>query len=133
MEKVIFKKSFNFYQNVTHNYRIKIVMIWFFHLNLLSTSKPCHIWCFTNLQIILVFAITYLTILFIQKLHFVLFCSLFEFCMWVLFYKVFSLPQALQLGATDSFIYYGCLSQFLMLMVDVLVNSFVFTKSQLQR
>ena len=51
-------------------------MIWFFHLNLLSTSKPCHIWCFTNLQIILVFAITYFTILFIQKLHFVLFLFL---------------------------------------------------------
>ena len=56
------------------------------------------------------------------------FCSLFKFCMWVLFYIVFSLPQALQLDATDSFIYYGCLSQFLMLMVDVLVNSFVFAE-----
>ena len=92
-------------------YQMKIVPTRSFHHNLLSTSKGWHIWCFKNLQIILVFSITYLTILFHPGATI---CSFFIpsvfFCMCVLLFVSFS--QALQVYATDQILYFGCLSQF---------------------
>ena len=60
--KIPIEKNLNF----TLSYQIKIVLIgsFFVYPNLLSTSKPWQIWCFKQLYIILVIAITYLTILF---------------------------------------------------------------------
>ena len=80
-----------------------------FHLNLLSTSKPC----FKSLQIILVFIINYLTILFHTEATI---CSFFityvnfHTCPFVHF---FFFSQAVQLCATDPILYHRCISQFL--------------------
>ena len=60
----------------------------FFHLNLLSTSKPWHIWCFKYLQIILTSAITYLTLLF-HSTNCSFFYSPCLLCMWVILYIFF--------------------------------------------
>ena len=85
----------------------------FFHLNMLFTFKPMEHLVFQNPEIILVFAITYLTILFNPEARVCSFSySLCLFCMWVLLCIV-SLPQAWQLYDTDPILYYGCLSQYI--------------------
>ena len=119
----------NFNQNFTLSYRIKNDSIFLSYPNLLSTSKLWHILCFKNNPIILVFAITFLTIyiFFLSRSnHLYLFCSLCVFCMGVLLYILFPLAQGLQLDATDPFIFIiFVFHNLLMLMFDMLVKSLV--------
>ena len=87
------------------SFLIKIVLV---------TSKPWHIWCFKNLQIIPVIAITYLTILFHPEAIICSFLFLKFFFVWILLSIGFSLPQALYLDARDQvFFYYGWLYRFI--------------------
>ena len=98
----------------------------FFHLNVLLTSKPWHIWCFKNLQIIFVFSITYLIILFHLYIHpynWFLFCSLFFFpcglfCKLFFFFTIFTVVRY-----RPNFLLRMYFIKKMMSVVDVLVKS----------
>ena len=75
-------------------WRLCLSQFFLLYLNLLSTSKLWHMWCFKNLKIILVFAITFLTILFHSEATT---CTFFVPCVyftcWLFCIEFFSLPE----------------------------------------
>ena len=107
---------------------MKIVPIWVFHHNLLSTLKPWLICCFKSHQIILVFTITYLTLLFHPEATICSFLCLF--CMCVLLYIVFPFlfPNLYSYVLQTQFFIMDGFHKCLMSMVQMLIKSLVFAK-----
>ena len=111
-------------------YQMKIVPTGSFHHNLLSTSKRWHIWCFKNLQIILVFFITYLTILLYPEATICSFIVPYVFLCVRYFVHIFSFffTSFTVICYRPNFILWMPFTIFFMSMVEMFVKSLVFAE-----